>query len=164
MNFALFLLLLLLMNCPGDDSNQTSKHATARQARLNQEFIMRVGEDVVFKGEGLKLRFVSVLEDSRCPKGEQCISAGNGKIELQLKRSQKPPITMELNTLSGNQEAIYDGYDVKLVGLEPYPKLGSRIKPTDYVAALVVRKSISSSVSRELVGASGRNFLSSWSH
>ena len=146
MKLAVFLLLLLLMNCPGDDSNQTSKHEPDRQAPLNQEFIMKVGEDVVFKGEGLKVRFVSVLEDSRCPKGEQCITEGNGKIELQLKKPQKEPVTLELNTAFGKQVADYQEFAVKLIALDPYPKMGRSIKPADYVATVLVSKKGSSSV------------------
>ena len=134
------------MNCPGDDSNQTSKHVPGRQAPLNQEFIMRVGEDVVFKDEGLKVRFVSVLEDSRCPKGEQCITEGNGKIELQLRKSQKEPVTLELDTAFGTQVADYEEFEVKLVGLDPYPKMGRSIKPADYVVTVLVSKNDSSHV------------------
>ena len=139
MKLAFFSLLLLLINCPGNNSNQIRKH----EAPLNQEFIMRVGEDVVFKGEDLGLRFLSVVEDSRCPKGEKCITEGNGKIELQLKRSQKQPVTVELNTSSGTQKANYDGYEVKFVGLEPYPKMGRSIKPGDYVVTVLVSKNAS---------------------
>ena len=142
--------LLLLINCPGDNSKQTSKHVPTRQAPLNQEFIMKVGEDVVFKGEDLEIRFLSVVEDSRCPKGEQCISEGNGKIELQLKRSQKQPVIVELNTSSGTKKANYDGYEVKIVGLEPYPKMGGSIKPADYVVTVLVSKNASSRLSSDL--------------
>jgi phage shock protein E len=142
-----FLLLLLLMNCPGDDSNHTSKHVPARQAPQSQEFKMRVGEDVVFKGEGLKVRFVSVIEDSRCPKGEQCITEGNGKIELQLKNPLKEPVTLVLNTAVGTQVADYEEFEVKLVALDPYPKMGRSIKPADYVATVLVSKNGPSSVS-----------------
>jgi hypothetical protein len=137
-----------LVVCPDDNSDQTSKDVPTRQARLNQEFTMKVGQDVAFRGEDLQIRFLSVVEDSRCPKGEQCITEGNGKIELQLKRSQKKQVTMELNTSSGTQTANYDGYEVKLVGLEPYPKMGGSIKPADYVVTVLVSKNASSRLSR----------------
>ena len=147
MKSAVLSLLLLLMNCPGDKSTQI-KHVPAGKAPLNQELKMRVGEDVVFKDEDLELRFLSVVEDSRCPKGEQCITEGNGKIELQLKKSQKQPVTVELNTSRGTQKANYDGYEVMLVGLEPYPKMGGSIKPADYVAIVLVSRNASSPMSR----------------
>ena len=149
MKLVVFSFLLLLTNCPGDDS-KTGKRVRARQAPLNQEFTMKVGEDVVFKGEDLEIRFLSVVEDSRCPKGEQCITEGKAKIELQLKRSQKQPVTMELNTSSGTQKANYDGYEVKIIGLEPYPKMGGSIKPADYVLTVLVSKNASSRLSNNL--------------
>ena len=148
MKLAVLLLLLSLISCPGDNSGQINKHVPARQAPLNQEFRMKVSEAVGFNGGDLELRFLSVVEDSRCPKGEQCITEGNGKIELQLKRSRKQPVTVELNTSSGTQKADYDGYEVKFVGLEPYPKMGGSIKPADYVAIVLVSRNASSRTSR----------------
>ena len=144
MKLAVFLLLLLLINCPGNSSNKAREAAPARRAPLNQEFKIRVGEEVVFKRENLAVRLVSVLEDSRCPKGAQCITQGNGKIELQLKKSQKKPVTLELNTAFGTQKADYEGYEVKFVGLDPYPKMGGSIKPEDYVVTVLVTKNSSS--------------------
>lgn len=147
MKLAVFLLLLLLNFCLGNNSNQTGKDSSAREAALNQEFKIGLGEDVVLKGEDLIMRFLSVLEDSRCPKGEQCITGGKGRIELRLKKLQKEPSTLELNTSSESQEATYEGYEVKIVALDPYPKMGGNIKPADYILTLVVRKNVSSRVS-----------------
>lgn len=147
MNLAVFSLLLLLIICPGNNSNQTEDAAPAREGLMNQELKVRVGENILLRGEDLKVRFVSVLEDSRCPKGEQCITAGNGKIQLQRKKSKKGPVTLELNSSSGTQEAYYEGYVIKFVQLDPYPKMGNSIKPTDYVVTILVNKTASSSVS-----------------
>jgi hypothetical protein len=147
MKLAVFLLLLLLSICPGNNSNQTGKDSPAREAALNQKFKIGLGEDVVLKGEDLMMRFLSVLEDSRCPKGEQCITAGKGKIELRLKKLQKEPSTLELNTSSETQAATYEGYEVKIVALDPYPKMGGNIKRADYVLTVVVSKHASARVS-----------------
>ena len=107
------------------------------EAALNQEIDIKIGQEVLIKGTPLRLKFVSVLEDSRCPKGEQCITAGNGKIEIAVKRSDNET-KLELNTARGPQQAALDSYEVKLVDLSPYPKRNHPIEKADYVARIIV--------------------------
>lgn len=145
MKLTLISLVLLIMSCPGQDSNQASNHA--REVPLNQEFELRVGQEVVVKGERVKAKFVSVLEDSRCPKGETCIQEGRGRVALQLTERNEKSVTVELSTASTEQEADYNGYQVRLVSLNPYPKMGSSVKLTEYVVNLSISKNNSSSSS-----------------
>ena len=125
--------VLLLISC--FHQNPTSPC----EAALNQEFDIKVGQERLIKGESISLRFVSVLEDSRCPTGVQCIHAGNGKIELVVKRS-KDEKRLELNTAMGPQQTTVDSYEIKLVNLSPYPKGERQIKTDDYVARVIVNR------------------------
>src|SRR5262245_25820104 len=45
--------------------------------RLGQEFELKVNQEALIVGEGLAVSFDSVLEDSRCPEGVDCIWSGN---------------------------------------------------------------------------------------
>jgi hypothetical protein len=103
---------------------------------LNQEFEIKVGERVSV--EGLKISFGRVAEDSRCPQGVDCIWAGNGKVVLKLSKAGSRPSQVNLNTGIEPKHQLYAGYDIKLVSLKPYPKMGEKIKVSDYVATLVV--------------------------
>lgn len=109
-----------------------------RSALLNQEFNIKPGQSIEIKAEHLQVKFTFVLEDSRCPKGEQCISQGNGKIELELGKGDNHLTSVSLNTSSSPQEAAYGGHTVRLVALNPYPTINKVIHPDDYVATLVV--------------------------
>ena len=109
-------------------------------ARLNQEFDVRVGERVTIKKEGLKIALVKIEEDSRCPEGVQCIWAGNGKVLLRLSRGRERATTMTLNTGIDPGSAAYGAYDVKLVNLCPYPKKDVEIKKNEYIATLLVSR------------------------
>jgi hypothetical protein len=142
MKLALISWLLLVVSCPGQDSNQASNRV--REAPLNQAFELKIGQEAVIKRERLKVKFVSVLEDSRCPKGEQCIQAGKARVALQLTRNKKSE-TIELSTASAGQEVDYNGYGVRLLSLNPYPKMGGNIKPADYVLNLFIDKNPSGS-------------------
>lgn len=138
MKLTLISLVFLIMSCPGQDSNQASSHA--KQVPLDQEFELKVGQEAIIKGEQLKVKFISVLEDSRCPKGVACIQAGQGRVALQLTPRNKKSESVELSTASTKQEIDFNGYQVKLVSLNPYPKMDSQVKPADYVLNLTVSK------------------------
>lgn len=78
----------------------------------------------------LTVKFVAVIEDSRCPQGAACIWAGNAKIKLEIRKGRGAWKTVELNTTSGSGSATIDDYEIKLVGLDPYPgSAGSEEKP-----------------------------------
>ena len=112
----------------------------ARDAALDQEFEIRVGQWVTIEGERLRVTFSRVAEDSRCPEGVQCVWAGNAKVVLKLSKARRRASTMSLNTGTDPKQAAYRGYEVKLVKLDPYPKEKRRIRKRDYVATLVVSR------------------------
>lgn len=111
----------------------------AKRAALGQEFTLKVGQQVTIEETGLHISFTAVTEDSRCPKGVDCIWAGNGKIIIKVK-GQGKPTELELNTGRGPKEQHFRGYDIKLVQLNPYPESKSPIKHGSYAVTLVVSK------------------------
>jgi hypothetical protein len=111
-----------------------------KEAALDQEFEIKIGQQVSIRREGLKISFTAVAEDSRCPEGVQCIWAGNGKIVLRLSKARKRAGVIRLNTTTEPKQVDYRGYDVKLVSLNPYPKQNAPIKRKDYVATLMVSR------------------------
>jgi hypothetical protein len=111
-----------------------------KEARLDQEFEIKLGQEVWIKREGLKISFSNVTEDSRCPTGVDCIWAGNGKVMLKLSKARKRAAWMNLNTGVDPKQDDYRGYEIKLVSLNPYPKKDTKIKKRDYVATLVVSR------------------------
>lgn len=114
--------------------------SVVKEAALDQEFELRVGQQVSIKKEGLRVTFSFVAEDSRCPEGVTCVWAGNGKVVLRLSKAGKRSGTMSLNTGVDPKQDAYRGYEVKLVSLNPYPKKNMPIKKKDYVARLVVSR------------------------
>ncbi len=112
----------------------------AKEARLDQEFEIKLGQEVWIKREGLKVSFNNVAEDSRCPTGVECIWAGNGKVVLKLSKVRKRTALMTLNTGVDPKQDDYRGYEIKLVNLNPYPKKDVKIKKREYVATMVVSR------------------------
>ena len=111
-----------------------------KEKPLDREFEIKVGETISIRNEGLKITFTNVAEDSRCPQGVTCIWAGNGKVVLKLGKARRRSNTISLNTTLDPKHDVYQGYEVKLVSLAPYPKKDVAIKKKEYVATLVVSR------------------------
>ena len=114
--------------------------APAKDAALDQEFEVRVGQWVTIEGERLRVTFSRVAEDSRCPEGVTCVWAGNAKVVLKLSKGRRRASTLTLNTGVDPKQAAFHGYEVRLVKLDPYPKEKRRMRRRDYVATLVVSR------------------------
>jgi hypothetical protein len=110
------------------------------EASLEGEFQIAPGQAVSVRNETLKVRFESVIADSRCPKGEQCISAGNAEILIQLEAKGLEAKSFRLNTSNEPREVDYGGYGVRLVTLDPVPIMNRTVDPAKYLATLLVRK------------------------
>jgi hypothetical protein len=88
----------------------------------------------------LSIKFVELVDDSRCPTGVQCIWAGNGKIKVSIKRTSGAAKIFEMDTNGPNNSVLYAGYKITLTGLTPHPAENIRINRNGYVAAFTVQK------------------------
>ena len=91
-------------------------------------------------GAGFKLKFVEMVEDSRCPEGTNCVWAGNAKVKIQLRGGRGGLKSYELNSTTQPTVLSYAGYEIKLTGLTPKPAANVRINPDKYVATFEVTK------------------------
>jgi hypothetical protein len=110
---------------------------------LGREFTLRARQQITLPREGLRIKFVSVKEDSRCPTDVQCVWAGNAAVRLDVSIRGKGSKILTLNTnnrSSSVDENLYRGYKLKLVDLRPYPRSNRKIAPGDYVVTLLVSK------------------------
>jgi hypothetical protein len=108
--------------------------------RLGQEFELKINQEAAIEGEGLAVVFESVLEDSRCPEGVDCIWSGNAKIRIRSSKQKHAPAPIELNTNVGPKNSSYLDYEIKLVALKPRPKADKPVQSNEYKAALIITK------------------------
>jgi hypothetical protein len=112
-----------------------------KAARFDQAFTLAPGAAAAFDADTLQVGFDQVLSDSRCPRGAQCIVAGEATVRIWLSKAPRGRDNRELKTTPEGSQAVYDAYRVQLVTLVPSPEVGSTIRPTDYVATLMVTRS-----------------------
>ena len=109
--------------------------AFAKQAQTVEVLI---NKQVAAKG-GLKITFVELVEDSRCPVDVECVWAGNAKIKVRVTRNGRSKV-LELNTMGSAEVPSYAGYRFKLQGLTPKPRSNIRINRNGYQASIEVTK------------------------
>lgn len=106
------------------------------------EVKLRLTQEKTAPGTAIKIKFLSVIEDSRCPEGVNCIWAGVAKIKIQLRKAGKPAKEFELDTNQTDKSITFEGHEIKLAALTPHPKSGSSMKPAAYSATLAIAKSL----------------------
>jgi hypothetical protein len=84
------------------------------------------------------LTFVDVSEDSRCPKGEQCLWAGNARIVLEASAGGKAAQKVTLDTNRGDRAVGVEGRVLRIEDIAPLPTSGTPISKKDYVVTLSV--------------------------
>jgi hypothetical protein len=111
----------------------TSTGACAIQsAPLGQDVALTIRTPVEFGPDRLRVRFDSVLQDSRCPRDVQCVWAGNAAARVRVQISSDLEQIIDLNTNVGPKESHFDGYVLRLVALGPDPVSTTRIEPAAY--------------------------------
>ena len=107
------------------------------RAGPGQPFSLRVGESARTDDGALVIGFEGVTADSRCPKGEQCVWAGDATVRVWLQYPGGPRLTRELHTASNAPHAENaPSHGLRLVRLDPVPITGRAIAQGDYVATL----------------------------
>lgn len=85
----------------------------------------------------ITIKFVSVMEDSRCPEKAACVWAGNAKIEVLVSdRHGKKTLTM--NTNMGNHGDQYGGWAINLISLTP--KADGKMPQSAYRAVFSIER------------------------
>ncbi|HEX8903294.1 MAG TPA: hypothetical protein VF771_00480 [Longimicrobiaceae bacterium] len=110
------------------------------QVRVGESFRLTVGQTAVVTGEPLTVRFATVLDDSRCPVGVQCVRAGEGRIQVSMHAAGRDASVVVLATDPPQpQSASYGEYVVTLVELDPRPRQSMPTPPV-YTATLRVTR------------------------
>jgi len=123
--------ILLLASCVQQPS-ETS-------AALGQKVSLVPGQAASIQGEGLKIRFLEITADSRCPTGVTCIWAGevSSLVEIDFRDSTLSRVLTAPGSSPG--KADFENYEI-VFEVQPYPEAGKQIGKEDYRLSLEVNK------------------------
>jgi hypothetical protein len=128
---ALIGLVSLLVGCTGGGGRIT--------ASLGQEFTLAIGQTAEITGEDLSIKFLAVVEDSRCARDVYCIWAGRVSAVVEIKDvgSRYQMVLTEPGLTDTPSRETYQGYSLSF-HVTPYPEAGKKIRADEYRLSLVV--------------------------
>jgi hypothetical protein len=130
---AVVLCLLLATACGGSSP-------TAPGIPLEQRFTLAPGETAAIDDTSLRVQFLQVTNDSRCPADAICILGGDALVHIRAQTGGTAS-AYELHTGDGSRGAVtHSGFHIALVDLQPYPFSSRQIQPGDYRATLRVSR------------------------
>jgi len=108
---------------------------------LNERFTLAPTETAQVRDVDLRVQFVEVTGDSRCPGDAICITGGDALVHIRVSDGSSSS-AYELHTGDSSRASIVHGsVRIGLVELQPYP-FSSRppIVPSDYRATLTTSR------------------------
>ena len=108
------------------------------------QFQLKVNQTTYLESDSIKVKFLNVTADSRCPSDVTCIWQGEVKIFVNIIKNSQTLGNFSLTSRAGDKDLatqVFDGYSIQLVKVEPYPTSGTKILYSDYVGTFVISKS-----------------------
>jgi len=135
------LLIFAAVGCAGSGAAVGSNDPVGTKVvAVDQDFDLAPGGTATISGGALTLAFDKVTEDSRCPTGVQCVWAGNGVVRLTVITAGAANFSVTLSTTLAPHATTAGGYQIALVGLNPYPKQGTTIPAASYIATFRITR------------------------
>jgi hypothetical protein len=89
---------------------------------------MKIGETCKLEKSNVTFTFVEVVSDNRCPRGVNCIQAGEAVIIVKVAGGSPQKVKIDTDPKTVTRMPI-EGGTVEMLALNPYPEAGARIDP-----------------------------------
>lgn len=110
-------------------------------AQKTETVTLKYGQQKKAANGEVILKFLSVIEDSRCPTDVDCIWSGNAKIVVLISDNRGGRKKSIMNTTTGGPLGDqHNGFAIYLTSLTPAPKSNKKIKQRSYVATFNVTR------------------------
>ncbi|MBN2501537.1 MAG: hypothetical protein JXB38_12215 [Anaerolineales bacterium] len=110
---------------------------------LGEPFRLALDESADYAG-ALRIAFVEMLGDSRCPSDADCIIAGQVQVKVAVSAAGQPQVEVILtlgDLYPGNvQQVELHGCRLSLQAVEPYPVTTRRTQPDEYRVTLILEQ------------------------
>lgn len=140
--FLIGLLALIGFTFLSGCTNQPQTEQEHIVTTLDTPFQLHIDQSAFIEREDLRITFLDVTEDSRCPSTVTCIWAGEVTVVVSIFKNDQSLGTINLTIEPFDDLAVKNvgDYSVKLLKVEPYPEDLTEIDLSDYRATFVVSK------------------------
>jgi hypothetical protein len=106
---------------------------------LNQQFTLAPGDVATVQDTSMRIQFLAVANDSRCPADALCITGGDALVQIRVRDNNLNDY--ELHTGDESRAVIsHNGFRIALMQVQPYPFSSRTIRPEDYRATFTVTR------------------------
>ena len=107
---------------------------------IGEKATLKIGEMLHVEGSTKDgFRFSSVENDSRCPKGVNCIQAGSVTILVEEMNAKSQQVNIPADIARSGKIFDIEGAKVKVLSVDPYPVNGQgAIKQEDYSLTIML--------------------------
>jgi hypothetical protein len=114
--------------------------ASLAPVALDEAFVLAPGERVFVEEATLRIGFVEVTGESRCPLDAICVWAGDATVHVGVSEAGSID-RYELHTGDPVRKVVsHRGFTIHLVDLQPYPASTRPIAPSEYRVTLRVTR------------------------
>ena len=86
------------------------------EANLDSEFVLQFNQSAEIKSEDMKITFLNVTSDSRCPSDVTCIWQGQAGIELDVQKGEvESTVSLSIGGDSSPEESIFNSYFISVL-------------------------------------------------
>lgn len=110
---------------------------------LDIPFKLKIGQEAFVEKENIKIKFLNITEDSRCPMDVVCVWGGEVSVLVNIVKNNQNigNLVFTKKVTTENLESEIDKeYSIKLIKVEPYPISKQKIEDSDYVITLLLSK------------------------
>lgn len=107
------------------------------------QFQLKINQTASIESNNIKVKFLNVFSDSRCPSDVTCIWEGEITIFVNIIKNNQNLGDFNLTSRGGQKDLAiksFDGHLIQLLKVDPYPTSGKKIPLSDYVSTFVVSK------------------------
>lgn len=128
----IFLLIAIIAS-----SSACSSQPVRKIGEFGHKIILIPGQEFSLNDNELIIRFLEIVNDSRCPTDVQCIWAGEVSVKVEIEyQGQTKSMIM---TQSGSNESDTQILNFKIsFDIQPYPIDEKQLKPDEYRLSLIV--------------------------
>ena len=116
-----------------------SSACSSDEVSIGEEFSLHVGQSASIRGEELQIKFLEVVEDSRCPRGVTCIWEGRISclVEITYQEFIHNVVLTEPGLTNFPSEKPFQEYTFTY-HIEPYPEADTNIAKAEYQLELKI--------------------------
>lgn len=124
-----------------ENPTKTYQRSNIATEKENNTIILGLNDTYFDVAEGYQLRVDSVLNDSRCPTGVECVWQGAVTVRITVISNGNEHHTVDLSTYPTQaSSAVINGITFTLVNVTPYPKYNTPVDPSQYRITLTAQR------------------------